>query len=262
MWKTCSAIVLILLASALTRAQDATTKPSTFHLNLSFEDLADAPPADKSQATISMERGGKKPKEEPAKLVEGDNEIHLVLPDGTHYLYIRCPGFAAQHVTVKVEDGELKNDSATVTLYHTRYVIIRYSFNKKGKRELTGNDVESGKLALTHWTGLPHFGEDWQLWQAETNTGGGFGAIPVLAFHRSSTESGLADVPENSKFEDLTEAPKPSEGGYQCKSTEATPGLMRFCRIQGNDGNLGFGKILVEDVTLTPPKDVKVLADR
>ena len=94
-------VLLALLIPARVLAQDA-SQPATLHLNLSFEDLADAPAKDKTQATVTI---GSKPKAESAKLSEGDNNLELSLPDGTHYLYIRCAGFAAQHVQVKVEDG-------------------------------------------------------------------------------------------------------------------------------------------------------------
>ena len=157
--------------------------------------------------------------------------------------------------------ARIKPDESNVTLYHTRYVVIRYAINTKGKRELTGDGVETGKLALTHWKGLPHFGQDWQLWQGENGQGAGFGPVPGLAFHRSGQDAGFAPAPEGAKFDELTEAPKISEAGYKCEGREATAGLILFCRIEGNKGNLGFGKIEVLDVTLTRPKDVEVLED-
>ncbi len=259
MWKSLPPLVVL---AVVTTSFGQTTKPATLHLNLAFETLADAPAKDTTKATISFRAPDQKETEEPASLVAGDNAVDLSLPDGTHYLNIRCPGFAPQHVRVKVEDGQLDQPASNVTLHHTRYVVVNYAFNKKGKRELTGDDVESGKLALTHWAGLPYFREDWQLWQAENDKGGGFGTIPVLEFHRISAQTGFAPAPDNTPFDQLTEAPTPGEGGYKCESREAAAGLILFCRVQGNKGNLGFGKIEVQDVTLTPPKDVKVLSDR
>src|SRR5687767_14113761 len=93
-------LVLVLCSSVSAQA----TKPVTLQLTLGFEELGDAPAKDRSKATITV-GNDRKAKEDPAKLSEGANEIDLSLPDGTHHLYVRCPGFAAQHVRVKVEDG-------------------------------------------------------------------------------------------------------------------------------------------------------------
>ena len=44
---------------------------------------------------------------------------------------------------------------------------------------------------------------------------------------------------------------------------KAKKDLALYCRVNGNRaGTLGYGKVLVEDVTETPPKDVRVVEVR
>ena len=47
---------------------------------------------------------------------------------------------------------------------------------------------------------------------------------------------------------------------YECVSMKAEKGLTLFCRVEGNrkDG-LGYGKVVVEDITETPPAGIKVI---
>src|SRR5205823_12752368 len=120
---------------------------------------------DKSAAAIWFTPRAGKPKS-LAKLVEGENSVELAgVGDGNHTLYVKCDGYAAQYISVKIEDGQLAKDSASVTLYHRRYVTVGYAFNTKGGRQLSGDGVIIGRVALTHWTAPPRFGEDWQLVQ-------------------------------------------------------------------------------------------------
>jgi hypothetical protein len=220
-------------------------------------------------------QGNEPPAGEIAKLAEGENTVDLsTFPDGKHFFYLRRDGCAAQWIHVTITNGEATADRADVTLYRTRYVIIHYAWNKKGDRTLTGDGVETGRIALTHWTNLDFFGQDWQIWQGD-GLGGGlgsgptFGAIPALRFHRMGTEFGFADAPAGATFDELNEAPAPTfkkyNEKYRTESRDASPGLLIFCRVNGDRGAencLGYGKIEVEEITLTPPKDVKILSEK
>src|SRR5207237_8684164 len=113
-----------------------------------------------------------------------------------------------------------------------------------------------------HWTAPPKFHEDWQLVQAIDKQRGGFGAVPCFSFHRYGSDFGFAEA--TGSFDEMTEAPKPSETKYECKTREATEGLVLLCRVDGNSGNLGYGRIEVEKISLTKPDDpaIKVLNSR
>ncbi len=85
-----------------------------------------------------------------------------------------------------------------------------------------------------------------------------FGDTPYLDFHRYSTGFGFAKPPAGVSYEKMTVAP---ESGYRCEDIKAEKGLVLYCRVNGNRATkgLGYGKILVEDVTEIPPDDVRVL---
>ncbi|HSV16404.1 MAG TPA: hypothetical protein VLI90_19225, partial [Tepidisphaeraceae bacterium] len=195
-----------------------------------------------------------------AEVGQGENTIDTsVFGDGKHYLYIGADGFIEQWLRINIDHGQVAPASASITMFRTRYVVLRYAFNTKG-RELTGPNVKTGRMALTHFGMLPYFGEDWQVWQAESERGFGFGTIPVLAHHRVAEQYGFAPAPDGAKFDDLNTAP--TEAAYHPKTYLAEPGLILFCRVLGNRARppeqLGYGKVMVEDVTLTKPANVPV----
>jgi len=179
--------------------------------------------------------------------------------DGKYLLYFSAPGYATQWRALSIQNHQLTPQQFNVELFRARQVVIRYAFNLSGGRTFTGTNVETGRLTLTHWGKLPHFGEDWQIWQkpaADTTSGDAsgsqlFGDTPWLDFHRSTRGFGFSPAPAGVAFDDLTEAP--AAATYQCENQKAVKGLTLFCRVNGNNpAGLGYGKITVEDVTLPP----------
>jgi len=177
-------------------------------------------------------------------------------PDGDYYAWFSAPGHASQWRAITIKDHQLTPPQLNVELFQARQVVIRYAFNLIGERTLSGANVETGRLTLTHWGKLPHFGRDWQIWQkAATNNVGGdsqsggqlFGDTPWLEFHRFSPGFGFSPVPAGAAFDDLKEAP--ADAAYQCENQKAVKGLTLFCRVNGNNPtDIGYGKIVVEDV--------------
>ena len=261
-------------ASAEPRRTPQSVRKVQFRINLSFERVADEngarPEADGTAVTPPAELFYKKPiRPEPnehragliAGLKEGVNTIGIPqLRDGQHYLYLRAAGHAPQWVHVTVTDGKASPEAAEVTLWRRRYVLLRVAFNPKG-RALVGDGIETNRVAVAHW-GLPdHFGHDWQVWQrGARGKKPTFGPEPWLDFHRIINGYGFADVPPGTKFDDVTEAPEAA--AYQTESRPAVKGLLLYCRVNGDvrpPGQMGYGKVLVEDVTLKPPADRPVI---
>ena len=182
------------------------------------------------------------------------------VPDGDYFVYFSSPGFAAQWQSLTVKEGKGDPAKMNVKLFRKRYVVLRYAFNTSGGRKLSGANIKEGRAAVAHWGSLPYFQQDWQIWQrsSEDDIFGDtmFGDTPFLDFHRYSTGFGFTNAPKGVPFEDLKEAPANAE--YKCESTKAEKGLTLFCRVEADrkDG-LGYGKVLVEDVTETPPAGVK-----
>jgi hypothetical protein len=172
------------------------------------------------------------------------------------YAYFSSPGYATQWVYLQRDGNNVKVQQSDVTLYRKRLTIIRYVVNTTGSRRLVGPDVKEGRCAVPHWGQLPYFGGDWQLWQRSAKKL--FGQEPYLEFHRHVTGYGFALPPEDASFEGLTEAPE--NGPYDSfKNIKATKGLLLYCRVQGNTPkDQCYGKLLVEDVTETPPLGIEV----
>lgn len=230
-----------------------TNKPS-LHLNLATEDTRQA------KITIEIQTGDFPPKviKKMDDVPTGSAEMALAgITNGDYFVYLSSPGYAGQWQALSVKQGKLEPDTIKVKLFRKRYVVLRYVFNTSGARELSGKDIKEGRAAVAHWGHLPYFGQDWQIWQ-KSSGGEMFGDTPFLDFHRFSKGFGFAKVPVGAVFDDLKEAPAPT--AYECMSTKAEKGLMLFCRVEADrkDG-LGYGKVLVEDVTETPPEGVKVI---
>ena len=65
-----------------------------------------------------------------------------------YLLLATSPGYATALVSLTIKQGEATVFSPQVTLYRTRYAIIRYSVNRTGTRALTGPGVEQGRCAV------------------------------------------------------------------------------------------------------------------
>ncbi len=186
----------------------------------------------------------------------GSNALGLSdLADGDYLVFFSSPGYAAQWQSLTVKQGKGEPSEMKVNLYRKRYVVLRYVFNTSGGRELSGKSIKEGRAAVAHWGSLPYFQHDWQIWQ-KASGGDMFGDTPFLDFHRSSKGFGFAKVPDGVAFDDLKETPANAQ--YNCMSTKAEKGLTLFCRVEADRKNgLGYGKVVVEDVTETPPAGVK-----
>src|SRR5207237_1125234 len=63
-----------------------------------------------------------------------------------------------------------------------------------------GPGVESRRVVLEHWGQAGPMGQDWQVWQAENDRGGGFGDTMTLTFHGIGTGFGFAESPNGPKY--------------------------------------------------------------
>jgi hypothetical protein len=177
--------------------------------------------------------------------------------DGQHNLCIQCPGYATKVVTVQTAGDKASLEKFKTRLYRNRYVIVRCAFNTRGGRTLEGDGVEEQRLALPNWTAPKHFWDDWQISQRSRAGGDTPCDVPYLDFHRFSTGFGFKKPADGVSYEEMKESP---EDGYRCRTTKAEKGLLLYCRVDGNGpSDRGYGKLLVEDVTETPPKDVRVV---
>jgi len=192
------------------------------------------------------------------KALPGTVQLDLTaVGNGKHHLFFHCPGYASQWLSIEVADGKASPKQLKVRLFRKRYVILRCAFNKDGGRKLDGDGVEEQRLALSHWTGPEYFHQDWQIWQ-KSSGGTMLGDTPYLEFHRYVNGFGFARPAPGVSYEQMKEAP---EAGYRCENMKAEKGLVLYCRVNGDVAKegIGYGKILVEAVTETPPKGIPVI---
>jgi hypothetical protein len=197
---------------------------------------------------------------ELAQLSPGMSRVDLSdFPDGDHVIYVIADGHAPQWRMVRIRNKEIVDGMThDVTLYPSQYATIRWAFNTSGKPELTGPNVSTGRIAMTHFGRPRYFGMDWQLWQAGRSREELFGGVPMLQFHRISQNMGFRPADDGETFDTMTVAP---ENGYAPKSLEAKPGLLLYCRVEGNTprpGDRGYGKIYVESLSTTRPTGIEI----
>jgi hypothetical protein len=253
-------LALLIAATAAkepTEAQESqiakTNKPS-FHLDVATEDTR------QTKIKVEIQTGETPPKvvKKIDDVLSGSAEVVLSgVADRDYFVFFSSPGYAAQWQTLTVKQGKVEPGTIKVKLFRKRYVVLRYVFNTSGGREFSGNHIKEGRVAVAHWGSLPYFGQDWQIWQRSSGDDM-FGETPYLDFHRFSKGFGFAKVTKGAVFDDLKEVPAQTE--YECRSTKAEKGLMLFCRVEADrkDG-LGYGKVVVEEVTATPPTGIKVI---
>src|SRR5207244_3749363 len=80
-----------------------------------------------------------------------------------------------------------------------------------GRREMSGEHVEEGRAALSHWAGLPHFQDDWRIWQGLNARSREFGNAPILMFHRGAIENFRFCEAAADSFDELKTAPYPHD---------------------------------------------------
>jgi len=244
----------------------ATSRPaSAVDFKIAFADNPATPPRTRLYFPKPLRPvAGLPPAGELAQLPGGTSRIDLSdFPDGDHYLYVVADGHAPQWRRVRVRGKEIvEGMEDEVTLYPSQYVTIRWAYNTTGKPDLSPSNVVNGRTALAQFGQLRFFGMDWQMWQKDASHKTMFGDVPMLEFHRISRNMGFLPAPDGAKFEDLVEAPT---DGYTPQSLEAKPGLLLYCRVEGNTPkppDRGYGKILVESVSTTRPTDINIAEDK
>jgi hypothetical protein len=193
--------------------------------------------------------------------VPGVEEITLAeVLDGTYTVYFFSLGYANQWQQVTLDTQTKEPVELKAQLARTRYAVIRYAYNASGGRELSGTNIVEGRAAVAHWGALPFFSVDWQMWQKADGTNaarGLFGDTLFLNFHRHVRGFGFLGAPKGIAFDQLKEAPASDK--YRDENFKAAKGLTLFCRINGDrpEGR-GYGKIVVEEITETPPVGIKI----
>jgi len=238
--------------------QNTDTKEAPLRMNLATEAGQSAKIRMEIQTVGANERVVKKMEDLPPGSAEAEVSA---LPDGDYFVFFSAPGYAAQWKAMAVKQGKAEPNELKVQLFRKRYVVLHYVFNTSGGRGFT-NDfaLDEGRAAVAHWGGLPYFNRDWQIWQRSSGADP-FGDTPFLEYHRMFPGFGFAPAPEGVAFADLKEAP--ADAQYKCQSIKAEKGLTLYCRVMGNagmrDNGLGYGKVVVEEVTETPPPGITVI---
>ena len=79
--------------------------------------------------------------------------------------------------------------------------------------------------------------------------------IPTFSFHRYAN-NGFASPAAGAEFEELKSAPQPDQ--YHAENVAAEKGMVLFNHIVGNNAEDNrYAKMLIEDVTETPPDGVQ-----
>lgn len=182
--------------------------------------------------------------------------------DGVHMLNFRAEGYASQQREIEIVNGKPKA-IPPIELFKSRYVIMRVAFAPTGKRGLTGSDLKETRVAL------PQFSAPEVLcsldWEVRQNGEGGFkdakyGKTPWLGFHHQYKKFGFVRAGETETYDSLHTAPV---DGYSSEELRVVKGLLLYYRNTGNGTtDQGYGKLLVEDVTESPPTGVPVMSPR
>ena len=179
-------------------------------------------------------------------------EVRLRLPkleNGRHWLLITAKGHALRRLAFEVAPQGIQLTPDSVELYRPRFVVLRYSINTVGNRDLVGPDVKEGRVAIAMGA-VPDLAGDWTIMQREDK--------PWFRFSRFNDDGGIgfAAAPDGASFDNLKLAPAPDQ--FFAQSVEATPGMLVFNHIMGNErDNDHYAKILVEGVTENPPEGVQ-----
>jgi beta-lactamase regulating signal transducer with metallopeptidase domain len=211
--------------------------------------------------TVTLEDGAS----EPLKLVLFDSysrplktwdevdpgSVKLKLPalePERYRLEVSAGGYGVKNIALTVSRQGVRANIASLALFRRRYAILRYAVNIEGARTLTGPNVHEGSVAISFGS-VPDLDGDWLIRQVETS--------PVFDFHRYGG-NGFARPAKGVTFEEVDTAPQPDQ--YRPESVVAAPGTILLNRIQGNTPReRKYAKILVEDVTETPPEGIQVI---
>ncbi len=171
-------------------------------------------------------------------------------PDN-YYLYVYAEGYLKRLTGINVSRDGVGVSSPDFMLYRKRYVVLRYASNHSGSRDLSPGKVGQRRVAVADLGEVPELRGDWRVRQQ--------GEEVSLEFYRMQSYFGFAPAPAGATFDQLRLAPENDQ--YRCTNVRATPGLLLFTRIHGNNqSDACFAKIEVEQVTETPPPNVEVIA--
>jgi len=179
----------------------------------------------------------------------GDVRLELPQLEPDRYsLKVSASGYGVVRVALTVPRQGIQVNVKRLELYRRRYAVLRYAVNTQGTRTLAGPHVKEGRVAISFGR-VPDLYGDWLIDQAK--------ASPVFRFHRYGA-NGFAQPHAETSFQDINIAPHPDQ--YTAKTVIATKGMILLNRIQGNGPrDRCYAKILVEDVTESPPKDIQVI---
>ena len=254
--------------------------PQVTHLawNLAFEGSADV----EAEAALASDIDGRiRTRHTWKRLTAGTQAVSFAaLPPGKYRLNVKSLGFEEQVRRFEIgTDGSVEAppdlglgdrapEQRTMVLYRHRYAVMRYAFNPTGSPELTGPQVVTGRMTLGSMGELPHFREDWILWQTQPTFAWDedwqsrmHGACPRVRFHRVTSDgtSGVQVAPAGLGFDAATEAPANSE--YRCEELRLVEGQVLFFHIRGNTPygqSRGYGKIWIESITMDPPPGIPI----
>jgi len=243
---------------------DASESGPNYHikgLELSYED--DSPP---SALQIKVKYNHREVWQRKVRLADGDlTEIDFraetdfdeeskpgYSDDQSIYLYLECDQFASQWITLD-RDGEILSPKkpGRIKLYKKRFAVVEYAYYEGDNPDFSNREpTQSGVKTLGHWDRLPGFRVDWQIWQGGVNQKKLFGNQLFVQFHRTTKENGLIRLGPNESFDTMAKVPTE---GYKTRYGAVLPGHCFYCRVSN-----GYGKLLIREITLNPPKPESV----
>ncbi len=230
-------------ASADSQKAPAEVGPSELAITVTLEDSASEP-----LKFVLLDRYSQ-PLKTWEKVAPGDVRLDLPqLERDRHSLKVSASGYAVRRIALTVSGEGIRANVESLELPRRRYAVLRYAVNLQGQRTLTGPHVKEGRVAISYGS-VPDLHGDWLILQAGTS--------PVFDFHRYGS-NGFARPPAGASFQDIDLAPHPDQ--YTAKTVVVEKGMVLLNRIQGNGPrDRRYAKILVEDVTESPPKDIQVI---
>ena len=166
-------------------------------------------------------------------------------------LYVSAEGYVSARTSLNVSKGGINLGDSDLVLYRKRYVVLRYACNHDDSRDLSPEKVGQRRVAVADGGNTPDLRGDWWVRQQ--------GEHVNFEISRIQSYFGFAPAPAGATFDQLQLAPENDQ--YRCTNVRATPGLILFNRIHGNNASDAcYAKIEVEQITETPPPNVEVIA--
>ena len=172
-----------------------------------------------------------------------------------YHLTVTSRGFATASVAVVVSADGIVFKPERVAVPRRRFAVLRYDVNVKGKRQLTGADVKHHHIAISRVGRLPDLNHDFGVGQDPGRDGG---KDVKFHWHHFGSGRGVASPAAGKTYEQIEEAPTVDQ--YKPGDVVLLKGAIKLVHIAGSrPDHARYAKIMVEDVTETPPKDVKII---